>query len=92
MEPLADLAAAFAWKEASAERVTRISREARAGKNRVGERVEFREAHLSTMEVEVMQNLAHNRRLIIGLVLAIAVIAVIVLIVAYSGGGGGGGY
>jgi hypothetical protein len=44
------------------------------------------------MEVEVMQNLAHNRRLIIGLVLSIAVIAVIVLIVAYSGGGGGGGY
>ena len=62
------------------------------GKNRVGERVDFREAHQSTMEVEVMQNLAHNRRLIIGLVLAIAVIAVIVLIVAYSGGGGGGGY
>ena len=62
------------------------------GKNRVGERVELRESHQSTMEVELMQYLAHNRRLIIGLVLAIAVIAVIVLIVAYSGGGSGGGY
>jgi hypothetical protein len=48
---------------------------------------------ITEMEVEVMQNLAHNRRVIIGLVLAIVVIAAIALVVAYSGGhGGGGGY
>jgi hypothetical protein len=48
---------------------------------------------ITEMEVEVMQNLAHNRRAIIGVVLAIVVIAAIVLVVAYSGGhGGGGGY
>jgi len=43
------------------------------------------------MEVEVMQNLASNRRVIIGVGLTIVAIAAIVLIVAYSGGGGGGG-
>jgi hypothetical protein len=41
--------------------------------------------------VELMQNLTHNRRLIVGLTLAILIAAAIVLIVVYSGGGHGGG-
>jgi len=39
-----------------------------------------------------MQNLIHNRRLIVGLVLAILITAAIVLLIAYSGGAGAGGY
>jgi hypothetical protein len=37
-----------------------------------------------------MQNLIHNRRLILGLVSAILIVVAIVLIVAYAGGGHGG--
>jgi hypothetical protein len=50
----------------------------------------------STLEVDTMQNLMHNRRLMFSLLVAIMIAVVIVLIVAYSGGGtgsgGGGGY
>ena len=62
------------------------------GKKCVAEGVVVREARYQRMEVEVMQNLAPNRRVIIGVVLTIVAIAAIVLIVAYSGGGGGSGY
>lgn len=39
-----------------------------------------------------MQNLIHNRRLILGAALAILIVAAIVLIVAFAGGGGGSVY
>ena len=41
-----------------------------------------------------MQNLIHNRRLLIGLVIAILITTAIVLTAVYSGGGGhaGSGY
>ena len=38
-----------------------------------------------------MHNLVDNRKLIVGLVVAIHVAAAIILVVAYSGGGSGGG-
>lgn len=38
-----------------------------------------------------MENLIHNRRLIIGLALATLVAMAVVLIVLFAGGGGGGG-
>jgi hypothetical protein len=43
------------------------------------------------LEVDAMQNLIQNRRLILGLVVAILVTVGIVLLIAYSGGGGGVG-
>jgi hypothetical protein len=48
-------------------------------------------SRIDKWKVEVMHNLVHNRRLIVGLVVAILVAAAIVLLVAYSGGGSGGG-
>ena len=50
-----------------------------------------RRSTIDEWKVEVMQNLVHNRRLIVGLVVTILVAAAIVLLVAYSGGGSGGG-
>ena len=50
-----------------------------------------RRSPIGKWKVEVMHNLVHNRRLIVGLVVAILVTAAIVLLVAYSGGGNSGG-
>ena len=50
-----------------------------------------RRSLIGTWKAEVMHNLVHNRRLIVGVVVAILVATAIVLLVAYPGGGSGGG-
>jgi hypothetical protein len=65
---------------------------ARAGKDDAREGVTpGRRSSIGKWKVETMQNLVHNRRLIVGLVFAILVAAAIVLLMAYSGGGSRGG-
>lgn len=53
--------------------------------------VQLREGNRRSKEVSSVQNLMHNRRLILGTVVAILVVAAVVLLIAYSGGGYGGG-
>jgi flagellar biosynthesis/type III secretory pathway M-ring protein FliF/YscJ len=51
----------------------------------------YGERLLSICSGEVMQNLIHNRRVVVGVAVAVLLAVAIVLLVLYSGGGHSGG-